>query len=197
MKYPIPYVPKYRLQPKRTLNVASAWKGLPEILPSLMHDFQVGPTLAVEFGVETGYSSVALAEHFLRVIGVDTFTGLGHDSDPGFYEQVRESVQDIGNLTLVQSNWQDFAKEYEENVNAAIDLIHVDIDHGYDETYEAGEWAVKHAPVCLFHDTLSFTDIPTAAGIRACGDLAQKYGLTFHNFEESHGLGILSRKEKR
>jgi len=163
-----------------------------------LHDFGVGRTLALEFGVETGYSSVALAEHFRRVIGVDTFTGLGHDADPGFYEKVRESVQDSGNLTLVQANWQDFAKEvFPLQLNLIVtqpDLIHVDIDHSYDATVEALEWAVQHAPVVLCHDTLSFSDIPSAAGIRAAGDVAEDNGLWYYNFEESHGLGILSRK---
>lgn len=196
MKQPIPYVPSYRLTPKRELNVASGWVGIPPILPCLLHDFQVGRTLALEFGVETAYSSVALAEHFRRVIGVDTFTGLGHNADPGFYESVRESVQDIGNLTLVQANWQDFAKEYDAALSAEADLIHVDVDHGYDATVEALGWAVQHAPVTLVHDTLSFSDIPSAAGIRAAGDIAEKHSLHYYNFEESHGLGILSRKER-
>jgi len=187
MKQPIRYVPSYRLAPKRVLNVKSAWISIPEILPCLFHQFKVGTSLCVEFGVEFGFSTVALSEHFETVIGVDTFRGLGHDDS--FFEQVRESLRPYENIELVATRWQDFAIF----CDIPVDLVHVDVDHGYDATYEAGEWAVLHAPVSLFHDTLSHSDIPTAAGIRACGDLAEKYDLTYYNFCESHGLGILSR----
>lgn len=189
VKQPIPYVPRYRLAPRQLLDVPSAWKGIESILPCLLDDFKVVRGMAVEFGTEYGYSLTALSNYFKGVIGVDTFTGLGHDEE--FYGEVQRSMGHIGNAVLIQGRWQDV---YKTLVHGKIDLIHIDIDHSYVEDYELGEWAVQQCPFVIAHDTMSYGEIPGSAGIKACGDLAEKYGLHFYNFEESHGLGILSRR---
>ena len=54
------------------------------------------------------------------------------------------------------------------------------------ETFECGEWAIKHSKCVIFHDTLSFREI-----MRVCEDLSIKHNLEFYNYGESHGLGIL------
>ena len=186
MKQPIPYVPGYHLQPKRELHAPSAWKGIPNILPCLFHDFQVGTKLCVEFGVEHGYSTVAFSEHFHTVIGVDTFLGLGHNDH--FFDLVKGNLKPYDNIELMAVRWQDFITF----CDMQIDLIHVDIDHNYEDTHTAAAWAVLHAPVVVLHDTLSYPDV-----MRACSDIAESTGIRFYNFEESHGLGILSRMDKR
>lgn len=185
----IPYVPRVRVMPGRVLNVGSAWFGIESILYSLLDEFRVGRNLAVELGVEYGYSTAALANYFGRVIGVDTFLGLDHDRDPHFCDKVRLDLFDYPNVSLFQMDWKEFAAEDQSQ----IDLIHVDMDHNYEQTFEAGEWAVQHAPIVIFHDTVSW---PEGVG-RACEDLADKYGLCYYNYAPDNGLGILSQRTKK
>lgn len=190
---PIPYVPKVRVMPGRILDVGSAWRGIESILFSLIKEFGVGTGLAVEFGVESGYSAAALANYFGVVIAVDHFSGLGHDAE-SFYPAVKKQLSVYPNIAPCPQSWEDFSHHYDDNVIDfnPIDLIHIDMDHNYQQTFEAGDWAVQHAPVVIFHDTLSW---PDDVG-RACEDLADKHSLHYHNYEDSHGLGILSRKGK-
>lgn len=185
---PIPYVPKVRVMPGRILDVGSAWRGIESILFSLIKEFGVGTNSALEFGVEYGYSAAALGNYFGEVIAVDHFAGLGHDPD-SFYAAVSQNLEPFANVGIVRSSWESIAAIPNSKDR---DLIHIDMDHNYDQTYRAGEWAITHAPVVIFHDTLSW---PDGVG-RACEDLSNNYGSHYHNYEDCHGLGILSRKGK-
>lgn len=186
----IPYVPKIRVRPDRVLNIGSAWIGIESILFSLIKEFDVRTHVAVEFGVDEGYSLAALANYFGEVLGVDHMAGLGHDPDV-IYPQLLETFKGFPNVRLLQASWEQFAKDYYAlEIESTIDLIHIDMDHNYEQTFAAGEWAVQHAPITIWHDTTSW---PDGVG-RACEDLADKYGLHYYNFEDCHGLGILSRK---
>ena len=73
----INYVPKIRDTPK-LVNVINAWGDIPTIIKDIIVTFNINPQTALEFGVEYGYSTSALANYFTKVIGVDTFIGDVH-----------------------------------------------------------------------------------------------------------------------
>ena len=54
--------------PTRALNIGSAWIGIESILFSLIKEFDVRTHVAVEFGVDEGYSLSALANYFGEVL---------------------------------------------------------------------------------------------------------------------------------
>lgn len=178
----INYIPTNRHTP-RLANVGSAWGNIPTILKDIIERFNLKQDLALEFGVEYGYSTSALANYFTNVIGVDTFEG---DPHSGFkldhLQTTTNNLVDFSNIQLVKSDYRDYIRDN----NDMYDMIHIDIIHTYNETFECGEWAIKHSKCVVFHDTLSFPDI-----MRVCKDLASKHNLEFYNYEESHGLGIL------
>ena len=162
----IEYIPKIRDTPS-VVKVVSAWCDIPTILKDIIVTFNINPQTALEFGVEYGYSTSALANYFTKVIGVDTFMGDIHSN-------TKRNHYKVTKRTL---------KNRYKNI---YDLIHIDIVHTYNETYECGEWAVNHSKVVIFHDTISFDEVK-----KACYDLSTKYGLEFYNYPDSHGLGIL------
>lgn len=178
----IEYKPNVRHNPN-IVDVISAWGDIPTILKDIILTFKINPQLALEFGVEYGYSTSALANYFTKVIGVDTFTGDIHcNVKQNHYKMTQNTLKNYRNIQLVESSYQDYIK----NNNSIYDLIHVDIVHTYKETYECGEWAVNHSRVVIFHDTISFDEVK-----KVCYDLSTKYGLEFYNYPDSHGLGIL------
>jgi len=178
----INYIPTNRNNP-RLANVGSAWGNIPTIIKDIIDRFNLKQDLALEFGVEYGYSTSALANYFNNVIGVDTFEG---DPHSGFkinhLETTTENLKDFSNIQLVKSDYRDYIK----GNNNMYDMIHIDIIHTYNETFECGEWAINHSKCVVFHDTLSFYEI-----MRVCEDLSTKHNLDFYNYEESYGLGIL------
>ena len=179
----IEYIPKVRDTP-RVVKVISAWCDIPTILKDIIVTFNINPQIALEFGVEYGYSTSALANYFTKVIGVDTFMGDIHsDTKTNHYKVTKRTLKNrYKNIQLIQSSYQDYIKTN----NSIYDLIHIDIVHTYNETYECGEWAVNHSKVVIFHDTISFDEVK-----KVCYDLSTKYGLEFYNYPDSHGLGIL------
>lgn len=178
----INYIPINRHTP-RLANIGSAWGNIPTILKDIIERFNIKQDSALEFGVEYGYSTSALANYFTNVIGVDTFEG---DPHSGFklnhLQTTANNLVDFNNIQLVKSDYRDYISGNSD----IYDMIHIDIIHTYNETFECGEWAIKHSKCVIFHDTLSFPDI-----MRVCKDLASKHNLEFYNYEESHGLGIL------
>lgn len=184
----IEYVPKIRDTPKivdtqKIVDVLSAWGDIPTILKDIIITFNINPQIALEFGVEYGYSTSALANYFTKVVGVDTFTGDIHSYPKENHLKITKRIlKYYTNIELIKSNYQDFIK-IDNNI---YDLIHIDIVHTYNETYECGEWAVNHSKVVIFHDTISFDEVK-----KVCYDLSTKYGLEFYNYPDSHGLGIL------
>lgn len=151
----IDYIPTIRDTPK-IVNVVSAWGDIPTIIKDIIVNFDINPQTALEFGVEYGYSTSALANYFSNVIGVDTFTGDIHcNVKHNHYKMTENILKNYKNIQLIQSSYQ----EYIKNNNNIYDLIHIDIVHTYNETYECGEWAVNHSNVVIFHDTNSFDDV--------------------------------------
>lgn len=183
----IPYVPKFFVKMPKLPEVGTAWNGVDEILYDIVARFNIPQHKALEFGVQFGYSTAALANVFDSVIGVDTFIG---DEHAGYVEdhfkQTKQRLSEWPNIELIQARFQDYILFDEDS---CYDLIHVDIVHTYKETYLCGKWAIKHSPVVIFHDTRSFPDV-----MMAVMDLAQDFDRTLYNYEECHGVGILVKQ---
>ena len=161
----------------------SAWKGLELIIGDVIKRSGIQVNSCLEFGVEYGYSTAVFANYFKEVTGVDLFTG---DMHAGFkenvYERACDNLKEFKNITLVKNDYRDFIKDNQNKY----DLIHVDIIHTYEDTYECGLWAAAHSNCTLFHDTESFSSVK-----KAVRDIARKTGKTFYNYPYHHGLGIL------
>ena len=183
-KVPItPYVPAHRVPPAHGLETVSAWKGIEDILADLIQRFNLGTDRCLEFGVEYGFSTVALSSYFRQVTGVDTFIGDEHTvSKDDIYQQTSDRLAPYQNIQLIRSDYRD----YIQKDDARYDLVHVDIVHTFADTYACGLWAANHAKCAIFHDTESF-----AAVKQAVRQIARTTGKTFYNFEESNGLGII------
>ena len=181
---PIAYVPSKIERPMLVLDVPSSWVGIESILADLVGHFCKEHKSVVEFGVEHGYSTVALSNFFDSVIGVDTFLGDQHTgTHESYFEVTCERLKSYENVRLDAMSWQAWTMLHEDE---QFDLVHIDIEHTYEQTYGCGLWSVKHSPVVIFHDTLSFPDV-----MQACKDLASQYKMDFYNYEQSYGLGIL------
>lgn len=177
------YKPRRNEPPARRVDVESAWKGIESILADLIEQFQLPGNNCLEFGVEHGYSTVALSCFFKSVTGVDTFTGDKHtQSSEDIYRQTVGRLSPFENITLVRSAFQDWIKKD----NSFYDLIHIDIVHTYAATFACGLWSAAHARCVIFHDTESFPAVK-----QAVSDIARRTHKTFYNFQPSNGLGIL------
>ncbi len=179
----IEYKPRHLQKPERLLNVNSAWIGLEEVIDDILVTFDVRRATAIEFGVEFGYSTVALSNFFDRVVGVDTFGGDVHTRHKGdHYKQTRRRLAPYNNIRLYKSRFEDWIARDK----AQYDLAHVDIVHTYEATYACGLWSAIHSHCTLFHDTESFPDVR-----RAVADICQTTGKSFYNYPLYHGLGIV------
>lgn len=180
----IDYIPELRDTPK-VIDVVSAWKDIPTILKDIIKRFELKTDSALEFGVEEGYSTTALAYYFKKVIGVDTFRNDCWENSlerPSQYSRVIELLKDYTNITLIEERFE----EYIKHDTGRYDIIHVDILHDYRPTYDCGEWSLHHSDCVIFHDTESFESVK-----QAVTDLSIKYGFTFYNYSTDYGLGIL------
>jgi len=181
---PIPYTPQRLSTPPMMVEVPTAWDGVEQALEDIVDRFCVSRERCLEFGVQHGYSTVALSNYFAHVTGVDTCVGdpyAGVHED--IYEWCLEKFKPFPNITMVRSDWETWAEAHK---GEWFDLIHVDIYHTWEQTYRCGLWAAAHAPVVLFHDTLSFP----AVGL-AVSHLASITGKKYYNWNFRHGLGIL------
>lgn len=178
-----PYIPTSRQPPSRNLEVPSAWEGIPSILADIIQRFRLQTRLCLEFGVEYGFSAVALSSFFDHVIGVDTFEGDKHTANRSdIFDMTRKRLSLYPNISLVRSDYRAFIS----NEIRQFDLIHVDIVHTFADTYACGLWSAQHSHCTLFHDTESFPPVK-----QAVREIARLTGKRFYNFEESHGLGVL------
>ena len=107
----IEYIPKVRDTPS-VVKVVSAWCDIPTILKDIIVTFDINPQTALEFGVEYGYSTSALANYFTKVIGVDTFMGDIHsDTKTNHYKVTKRTLKNrYKNIQLIQSSYQDYIK---------------------------------------------------------------------------------------
>jgi hypothetical protein len=180
----IDYVPKKLSVPARLASSRSqAWVGLEKIILDIIEFSQIKTERALEFGVEFGYSTSALANYFTEVTGVDIFTGDEHAGSYGdIFESTKNNLKEFPNIKLIRSDYRDFIR----GNDTRYDLVHVDIIHTYDDTFACGLWSAQHSDCTIFHDTQSFPDVK-----RAVVDIAKKTGKKFYNYRKFNGLGIL------
>src|SRR5271163_1628889 len=162
---PITYTPRKLAKTLRIPDVPSAWTGNELIIEDLIERFQIAPKRCIEFGVQHGHSTAALANYFTHVIGVDTFAGdeMAGIGDPDHtFIGTQEALKDFPNVTLARTSYQDWIRKDDSEY----DLCHIDIVHTYEDTYHCANWAVDMTPVVILHDTISFPDV-----MRACLDI--------------------------
>jgi Methyltransferase domain len=179
----IPYHPERLETPRRVLDVRSSWRGIESVLADVIKTFHIKPGRCLEFGVEFGYSTVALSSFFDTVTGVDTFVGDKHTGvHRDLYTETVEKLKQYENISLVRSDYRDWIK----SDNSRYDLIHVDIIHTYTDTFTCGLWAARHSRCAIFHDTESFRAVKMAVA-----DICRQTDKSFYNFSDSFGLGII------
>ena len=181
----IEFEPRFLKQPDVLIPVPSAWRGLEMILADLIDRFKVGNSRALEFGVFHGYSLVALSNFFNLVCGVDTFSGddfTGYKGD--FYDVVKGNFEKFPMIKIARMGYEEWIKSCHSNW----DLVHIDIQHTFEDTYACGKWAATHSGCILFHDTQSYPEVK-----RAAGQIAEEEGFDFYEYPKFFGLGILVR----
>ncbi len=182
------YEPRFRTSPVVYKGHPSAWIGLETIIADIKVRFNLGSSAALEFGVEYGFSTSALANFFEKVIGVDTFRGDVHSTQKEDHMDV--TVANLANWPNIQLVRSDF-ESYILSDTTYYDLIHVDIVHLFGSTFACGDWAIQHADCVIFHDTISHRQVYNAVEA-----LATIHRCCFYNFPFHHGLGILTRKHE-
>lgn len=174
---------KIELPPRLIESPQKAWVGLESIILDIIEFSKIEPNNALEFGVEFGYSTAALANYFKSVTGVDIFTGDAHAGYFGdIYKLTQENLRQFPNIDLIKSDYKDFIMTND----SFFDLIHVDIVHTYEATYECGLWSAEHSKCTIFHDTQSFPEVKMAVA-----HIAKITGKKFYNYRSFNGLGIL------
>lgn len=171
----------------RIFSSDSAWLGLERIVPDIIQDFKIPTQLALEFGVDKGYSSSVLSNFFEKVIGVDTFQSDAHTGkrEQDQYLITQNNLKDFKNIQLIRSSFEDYTNLNNNHYN----LVHIDIVHEYDPTFKCAEWAVMHSDVTILHDTESFPSIKLV-----CQHITAKHNMHFYNYPGNNGLGILLKK---
>ena len=180
----INYVPKKIVIPERLIKPRSlAWVGLERVILDIIEFSKIKTDTSLEFGVEFGYSTAVLANYFEKVTGVDIFTGdihAGHFGD--IYDETKNNLKGFGNIELIRSDYKDFILSTDQS----FDLIHVDIIHTYEDTYQCGLWSAQHSMCTIFHDTQRFPAVK-----KAVSAIAVKTKKKFYNYRKSNGLGIV------
>lgn len=177
------YIPHSIKIPSKLLDVTTAWKGLESIIEDIMQQFNVKNNRCLEFGVEFGYSTVALSNFFKEVRGVDLFIGDKHTVHKGdHFQDTKQRLSAYSNIELFKANY----KSYIKKDKTQYDLIHVDIVHTYKDTYKCGLWSARRSTCTIFHDTESFRDVK-----QAVIDIAKVTGKKAYNYPHCNGLGII------
>jgi hypothetical protein len=177
------YIPSQFYSPPNLIQVVSAWQGHEKIIYDIIKRFNLQTNSCLEFGVEFGYSTVVFSNYFKEVTGVDIFIGDIHTEHKGdHYETTKAALSSYTNIKLIKSNYRDWIKADTQ----LYDLIHVDIVHTYEDTYQCGLWSAKHSKCTLFHDTESFPDVK-----KAVRDISKITGKKLYNYPKHYGLGII------
>ena len=169
-------------RPNNYVDVSTAWKGLEQIIPDIIQQFNLKTNSCLEFGVDNGYSTVIFSNYFQEVIGVDYFEGDMHAGFRDVFKLTCERLKAFNNIAIIKSSYQDYIKKDTSHY----DMVHVDIIHTYEDTFACGLWAVQHSNCTIFHDTESFIGVR-----KAVRDIAKKTGKTFYNYPHHFGLGII------
>jgi hypothetical protein len=181
----VPFIPSHPKTPSRRLEVVSAWVGLEDLISDIIEQFNLGTKRCLEFGVEHGFSTVALSSYFDCVTGVDIFTGDRHTNIlKDIFEETKAKLAPYNNIQLIRSDYQDFIRTTDQTI--LYDLSHVDIIHTFADTYACGLWSAQRSTCTLFHDTESFPAVK-----HACREVARATGKRFYNYPKCFGLGII------
>jgi protein-L-isoaspartate O-methyltransferase len=184
----IAYIPEFIVRPPWLVDVPTAWTGAESILFDIMKRFKIKPHCALEFGVDYGYSTSALANCFNLVIGVDTFEGDVHAGPrENLFEKAQVALKDFKNVQLVKQDYREWIAMPQPVEK--YDAIHVDIVHYYAPTNELLAWAVQHSDVVLAHDSISFPEVR-----RAIQDVCWETGRVFYEWQVGPGLGMLVKE---
>ena len=183
----IEYIPEKIETPARVLSdVPSGWKGLETVIGDVVARFCKEHQVALEIGVETGFSIVALSNYFDRVLGVDHFMGDEHagltPDGVDRYAETLARLKPYPNISLFKMDAFEFIAQHK----AQYDLIHIDAKHDFYSTYVLSYWACQHSPVVIGHDITYFADVRPAME-RAAKD----FGRTAYSISPFNGLGIL------
>jgi hypothetical protein len=158
----------------------------------------VRPKLVGELGTHNGFSFFVFAEAVKR-LGLDTqlyaLDSWEGDDHAGFYsEDVYASVKQISETDyaasthLVRGYFNQSVDTFEDG---AIDLLHIDGRHGYEDVLEDFNLylpKLSDRAVVIFHDTFEFKE---GFGVHRFWDELAKTRPSF-NFEHGHGLGVLA-----
>lgn len=181
----IPYTPQVLKTPDKVVKAKpSAWEGIEQIIADIIDFSKINTNSCLEFGVDFGFSTSVFANYFDKVTGVDIFTGDIHAGiHEDTFEEITKLLSDFDNITLIKADYRDFIKN---PIQDHFDLIHVDIIHTYEATFECGLWAAQHSDCTIFHDTESFPEVK-----KAVSDIAKQTNKKFYNFTKFYGLGIV------
>ena len=180
----IPFTPDLSTPPKLLTDIPTGWGPCEQAIASIIERFNVKRHLMLEFGVEYGFSTAAFSNFFDIVIGVDHFKGDEHSGGKEEFGPTFQRLLPFRNITLDRCDYKDWISRV---TYPHFDLIHIDIVHTFVDTFVLGDWAVNHAPVVLFHDTLSFSGV-----MAACEAIAKKSGKEFYNWNCINGLGVIA-----
>jgi len=172
---------------RELLKQPSGWEGLECYMDSIIKELNIKTDLALEFGIDQGYSLKILTQLFKKTVGVDSFSSdphIGHPQGSEFFQSILNKFKDH-NVDIFKVDYRDYIK----NDNKQYDLIHVDIVHFYAETFECVDWSIQHSNVVLVHDTITFPDMH-----RVCVDIAKKHNVGYSNIIPHNGLGVLYRR---
>ncbi|MGN6272321.1 MAG: class I SAM-dependent methyltransferase [Protaetiibacter sp.] len=156
------------------------------------------PRTLVELGTHRGFSLFAFAE-FADRLGLDTrmfaLDSWEGDDHAGFYDEaVYGSVRAIAEghhadrVELVRGYFSDSAARF---ADTAIDLLHIDGRHGYEDVKEDFETylpMMSERGVVLFHDCYEFRE---GFGVHRFWDEIAGRWPSFR-FHHGHGLGVLA-----
>jgi hypothetical protein len=184
----IPYIPKHRVPPARRLEVISAWEGIQNILSDLIDRFRTDTGRSLEFGVEFGFSTVALSSYFDSVVGVDIFCGDKHTTNKqDIYNETLDRMSPYPNIELIRCDYRDFIQVD----HGSFGLIHVDNVHTFADTFACGLWGAKHSRCAIFHDTESFPQVRRPSrkspGLLARGSITSRRAMDSEFWFETRG----------
>jgi predicted O-methyltransferase YrrM len=172
----------------------SAWHGHGRFAVWLVE--KLAPRVIVELGTHSGYSYFSMCQAVdqnnidTRCYAVDTWQG---DEHAGFYDDsvydgvIAKNIQYQSFSTLLRKRFDEALEDFPDG---AIDLLHIDGRHFYDDVKEDFEsYIPKLSPkaIVLFHDV---TVEERGFGVKQYfAELMKTYD-GFH-FVHSHGLGVL------
>lgn len=147
------------------------------------------PETIVDLGVDYGYSLFSFAiPEIGHVYGVDTFNGDSYTGIRNTYDFVLEKQKqlELNNITIIKENTNIVVSTWDK----PIDILHIDTVPTYNEVkLEFYKWLkfVKDDGVILLHDTME------QGHPFEVKQFFEEIDLPKTNFENCHGLGVVSR----